>query len=240
MNKKYFVISDIHGHYDALFTALKASKYDELNPSHTLIVLGDLFDRGTQSKEVLEYLYPLSLNGRTYMITGNHDLFVRDLLSGKYDRVQFNIEHNGFQFTLESLVGRLLPKDFDVEAVSDEIALKYPYLLEWLQGFLPYLELGDYIFVHGGVNDTQGDWRLNSLRDLVWSSEMKQKRIEGKTVVAGHHRTATIRRPNSDYELLFKSHPEAFDIFYDEGKIMIDGFVEISHRINVLILEDII
>ena len=240
MTKIFYVISDIHGHYDSLITALKASKYDESNPFHTLIVLGDLFDRGTQSKEVLDYLYPLSHNGRTYMITGNHDLFVRDLLSGKYDRVQFNIEHNGFQDTLESLVGRKLQSDFVIDAISHEIALKYPYLLKWLEGFLPYLELGDYIFVHGGVNDTLGDWHLNSLRDLVWSSELKQKRIEGKTVVAGHHRTATIRRPAEDYELLFRTHPELFDIYYDEGKIMIDGFVEVSHQINVLILEDIL
>jgi hypothetical protein len=37
--------------------------------------------------------------------------------------------------------------------------------------------------------------------------------------------------------LLALHHPDAFDILYEEGKILIDGFVEVSDRINVLILD---
>jgi serine/threonine protein phosphatase 1 len=57
---KYFIISDIHGHYNEMITALNNAGFNH-NSNHILIVLGDMFDRGNQSKEVLEYLHELSL-----------------------------------------------------------------------------------------------------------------------------------------------------------------------------------
>ena len=61
MNKIYYVISDIHGYFDEMISALAKSGYDSNNSEHHLIVIGDMFDRGTQSKQVLEYLYNLNI-----------------------------------------------------------------------------------------------------------------------------------------------------------------------------------
>ena len=57
---KIFAVSDIHGCATALETALNEVGFDPKNPCHLLIVLGDLFDRGTENRRVLEYLSGIS------------------------------------------------------------------------------------------------------------------------------------------------------------------------------------
>ena len=53
---KYFAFGDTHGYYDELMTSLQEAGYQIFNPDHCLIGLGDYFDRGSQSKEILEFL----------------------------------------------------------------------------------------------------------------------------------------------------------------------------------------
>ena len=78
---------------------------------------------------------------------------------------------------------------------------------------------------------------MTSKREFLWNREINLPRVIDKIVVAGHHRVATIRKKTKDYKLLFQTSPELFDILYDEGKILIDRFVEKSKEINVLVLE---
>ncbi len=235
--KKFFIISDIHSHYSSMIEALNKAQYDEDNPQHHLLVLGDLFDRGNEGCNVLEYLYQLSSQEKATIILGNHDAFLLDFLDGNFEKVGFNIKHNGFGNTLKQL-SDLDPKNSDFELIHKSIVLRYPFLHNWLKSFPLYIEIENYIFVHGGVDGGKLDWKtMSSRRDFVWSREHDLPRVLEKTVVAGHHRVATIRKKTTDYNLLFLHHPEMFDILYEEGKILIDRYVEVSKEINVLILE---
>ena len=236
MEKRYFVISDIHGHYNEMINALEENGYNHKNDFHHLIVIGDLFDRGLQSKEVLEYLYPLSIEGKATIILGNHENFLVELLEGDYNRVKFNVKHNGTGETLNSLSGINIDKS-KFSDIREKIIGKYPYILEWIKSFPPYLELGNYIFVHGGINGSNSNWRSGSNRDFVWSRQNDLPPISGKTIVVGHSRIATIRYPNVNYKKLITLEPEAFKILHKKGKIFIDSFVEVSKFINVLILD---
>lgn len=56
---KYFVISDVHGEYESMIRCLNENGYDKENADHTLITLGDMFDRGKESSKVLDYLLSL-------------------------------------------------------------------------------------------------------------------------------------------------------------------------------------
>lgn len=237
MMKKHFVISDIHSHYTSMIQALTNAGYDEMNDLHHLLVLGDLFDRGDEANQVFEYLYRLSKENKATIILGNHDSFLLDLLDGKYERVQFNMKHNGFGKTLKQLSG-IDPEDNDIERIHNYIDNRYPQLYPWLQSLPLYVEIDDYIFVHGGIDGSKLDWKtMSSRHDFVWSREHELQKLDGKTVVAGHHRVATIRKKTSDYHLLFLHHPEMFDILYEDGKILIDRFVGVSNEINVLVLD---
>lgn len=236
----YFCVSDIHGHYDSLITALNEAGFNKDLPQHHLIVIGDLFDRGNQSNKVLDYLYELSNNEKTTIVLGNHDTFLLELFESNYMRVRFNILKNGFLNTLKSLsmIDNFNP-DFDeeIDMVRNSILEKYPFIEKWIRSFPLYLELGDYIFVHGGIDGSKNNWKESPIRDFIWGRMSQLNRVPNKTVVVGHQRIPTIKHKTKDYKQLFKDNPEYFDILYEEGKIFIDRYVEITNELNVLKLE---
>lgn len=80
---KYFVVSDIHSFYDELISSLKAAGYDKENPNHCLIVNGDLFDRGTQTIEVLNFIKSIPTTNRI-LVRGNHEGLLFDLISKSF------------------------------------------------------------------------------------------------------------------------------------------------------------
>ena len=95
-----YVVSDIHGFYNELHRDLKKAKFNENNDK--LIVLGDMFDRGRESKEVYEYLKRLTDEDKAIVLHGNHEDFIIDFLEGK--DCSFNYEHNGFNETIDSFL----------------------------------------------------------------------------------------------------------------------------------------
>jgi serine/threonine protein phosphatase 1 len=235
---KYFVTSDIHGHYNVLINSLKRVNYQEENQNHHLLILGDMFDRGKESKEILEYLYRLNKENKATIILGNHDYFMIEFLEGNFERTRFNINHNGMLDTLMSLTEFKLSPSDDLKLFKDKIEKGYPYLLSWLKALPLYLEVKNYIFVHGGINGSLENWRNASLRDFIWSYEINQSPIPGKIVVAGHHRVSTIRNPERrDYKKMHDENKALFDPIYLDGKILIDRFVEVSKELNVLVLD---
>lgn len=235
---KTYVISDIHGHYDAMVSSLKRSGYNSKDKTHQLIVLGDLFDRGLQNKEVYDYLFKLSLERKASIILGNHDKFLIDFLEGNHKKTVFNIARNGFGTTIDSFLGEKHSNIHDFNETSSIVNTKNPKLLKWLKSFPLFLEIEEYIFVHGGVNPTLDDWRKTSLRDFVWSYEYELDKIQGRIVVAGHHRVSKIRNKQcTNYHNLFATNKELFDILYLDGKVLIDRYVEVTNELNVLVLE---
>ena len=233
---KYFIVSDIHAHYNVLKKELDKNKF---SPEDKLIVVGDLFDRGKESKEVLIYLKDLWDQGKCEIIMGNHDVFLLDFLNENYERVQFNIERNGFAETLISLSG-CHEINQNYPEIRDKIIVNFPYLKEWLESFPLFKETDSYIFVHGGIDGSDPDWKKSTVRDFVWGRQYDLPRHKDKTVIAGHHRVATIRKKDFiDYNKLFLDDKKQFDIMYCDGKILIDRFVEVSKELNILILDDL-
>lgn len=77
--KRILAIGDIHGCDVALDTLLDGIK---LTPDDTVVVLGDLADRGPNSKGVIDRLIRLSQEVTLIGICGNHD----DLLLESLER----------------------------------------------------------------------------------------------------------------------------------------------------------
>lgn len=71
------VVSDVHGYYTQMKSALeKAGFFSDTTP-HKLIMLGDLFDRGHEAKQLQQFILEQMEQDRIILIRGNHeDLFV--------------------------------------------------------------------------------------------------------------------------------------------------------------------
>lgn len=80
---KYFVCSDIHSFYSPMIKALNEKGYDKKNPNHCLIVLGDLFDRGEETIELIDYIKSIP-EDRIILIRGNHENSLLKLLKNKF------------------------------------------------------------------------------------------------------------------------------------------------------------
>lgn len=79
---RHLIATDVHGQYNEFMLALENARYDET--ADRLILLGDLIDRGRQSREVLEYIAGLMARGRDIeLIRGNHEDILQAFLEGK-------------------------------------------------------------------------------------------------------------------------------------------------------------
>lgn len=78
--KTYFTISDIHSFYDPMKEALDKAGYNKDNPDHILIVVGDCFDRGNQSREVYSFLRSIP-EERLVLIKGNHEELLKEIVN---------------------------------------------------------------------------------------------------------------------------------------------------------------
>lgn len=80
---KYFITSDIHSFYTPLMDSLKSSGFDINNPEHILVVNGDLFDRGGETVQLLEFIKSLPKE-RRILIRGNHEYLLKELIETKW------------------------------------------------------------------------------------------------------------------------------------------------------------
>ena len=239
---KFFVTSDIHSFMNPLKRALDEKGFDPTNKDHWLVVCGDCYDRGDDSELVLNYLMSLE---RKILIRGNHDLLLRDLCErGFPHRHDF---HNGTTMTVYDLGDAGAGNDFEkcCEVTQNKLR-EYNNLL------VNYFETQHYIFVHswiptisqnGGFYKYDKNWR-NATNDqwelAMWGNpfELAERGLNqtGKTIIFGHwHASAGWARAEGRSEF---GEDAKFEPYYGDGYIAIDGMTALSHKVNMLVIED--
>lgn len=188
-----YAIGDIHGRADLLEDLLSriTSHADSSAAERRVIIfLGDYVDRGWQSKEVLERLSSLNLDGfETVFLKGNHEEALLSFLADPQFLESWR-QYGG----LETLHAYGL-KDLNFRADEDYLKQVHSSFVESFpqehRSFLEQLpsshELGGYLFVHAGVRpgvplDQQEERDLRWIRDEFLESRMNF----GKRVVHGH------------------------------------------------------
>lgn len=181
--KEYFVIGDVHGKYTMLVDLL--TKWDR--ERQQLIFLGDLIDRGEDSKSCLELVCRLVTEEGAICLTGNHERTLLAWLDNPVERYD-HYHRNGGDTTINSLLER--PLDTPVDALADAYGVQenYPELIRFLKTCPYHLETDTYIFVHAGVDLEREDWQNTSNHDKVWlrTPFHEAKNRTGKTIVFGH------------------------------------------------------
>lgn len=184
---KFFVVSDVHGHLSILKASLTNSGFDPNSLEHLLIICGDCFDRGTENKELYEYLNTIS---NKIIIRGNHE----EMLMNAIKRGYINVAdmYNGTETTIENL---LVSDSIDSRGRINISDYRRKRILDYLSQTVDYYETQNYVFVHGWIpeiNKLSGDWRkapLSEWSDARWESWMELYDKYGvicKTIVCGH------------------------------------------------------
>ena len=99
---KYFIVSDIHSFTTSLKIALRKSGFNKRNKNHTLVICGDLFDRGSETLELYKFITSIPKKRRV-LIRGNHeDLYLELLKKEQPDWYDFS---NGTVSTFNQIAG---------------------------------------------------------------------------------------------------------------------------------------
>lgn len=259
--KKLFILSDVHGFYYEMIEALNKVGFDENNDNHLLISIGDEFDRGPNALNVYRYLKRLYTKRKAIVLKGNHTKFFVDYLKG-VSISPFNYTRNGTDETIADFMHQTQPfetwcalshideptfGDFAtwIDIAGKEINEEYPELIDWLESRPYYYETENYIFTHGAIDGLCDDWHypetkrygMTGWEACIWDdgaffgSEIKNT---NKTVVIGHFGTSHLRRmynieDNGKYDILRRE---------DGSVIAIDATTALSHKVNVLVIED--
>jgi serine/threonine protein phosphatase 1 len=187
-----YAVGDIHGRSDLLDRILAMVEQDaERSPTRKmlLIFLGDLIDRGPDSRGVVERLRTYRHDRlRTYFLAGNHEEVLLRLLAGERGLLEGWLKFGGAEClqsygTDPSSLAGLKEKDA-LAIVRDAIPDEHR---KFLAGFADTLRLGDYLFVHAGIRPGL-DLSLQSQVDLRWirAAFLDCEDDHGMVVVHGH------------------------------------------------------
>ncbi|MCX6222178.1 MAG: metallophosphoesterase family protein [Bacteroidia bacterium] len=171
MNNRLFAIGDIHGCFNS-FKKLIEEKI-QITKSDKVVLLGDYIDRGSQSKEVIDYIIELQNNGFDIVpLLGNHEAMLLDAFD-KDERLSLWIQNGGSE-TLRS---------FGISSLKN-LAPRY---LEFFNKLPYYFEFEDYLFVHAGFNDEIED-PFNDRYHMIWKCRKKYTHsiLRAKTIIHGH------------------------------------------------------
>lgn len=190
--QRVYAIGDIHGRDDLFAQLIELIHADNAarGPAKvSLILLGDLVDRGPASAAVIERA--IGLYGEfddLRLLIGNHEECFLAALTGDVTRLRYFMRIGG-----EATVESYWKDDIDLSTASfEEVAERLPAMVpqshvEFLSSGEDVIEIGDYAFVHAGIRPGV-PLEKQALADLRWIREdfLNDERDHGMMIVHGH------------------------------------------------------
>ena len=192
-NHRCYAIGDVHGCIDQLRALL-----DEIARDHEarppvdkvfVVMVGDLIDRGPDSKGVIDLLQSRPLPFATFVfLAGNHEeLFVR-ILAGEHDLLPRWLVFGGRECALSYGVDEACLRDGEVEDQAAALRAAVPdEHIAFLETFRDGFRFGDYLFVHAGIRPGV-PLAEQDISDLRWirGEFLDSPADHGVVVVHGH------------------------------------------------------
>ena len=188
--ERVYAIGDIHGRLDLFGALVKAIERDDKArgpAATTVILLGDLIDRGPHSARVIAAARSWGQGRKVRYLSGNHEEMF--LLSFERERVLRDFLKWGGRQTLESYgIAPEALTEMSFAELQAEMHRAVPQEdRDFLQSFELMIEIGDYVFAHAGIRPgvTLQDQRPSDFR---WIREEFTGHTGnfGKIVVHGH------------------------------------------------------
>lgn len=188
--QRVYAVGDIHGRLDLFEQLIAGINQDDSNlpqAETTLILLGDLVDRGPDSAGVVALAMELQKSSNMRVLAGNHEeMFLRAFKSSEV--LRSFLRHGGRETLLSYGYDRQELVEDDFDEVQKKIAKLVPASdRNFLQSCEEQVTIGDYLFVHAGIAPgVAHDQQKRS--DLLWIREpfLSSEDSHGAVVVHGH------------------------------------------------------
>ena len=239
MEKRIFVISDLHGQFVLLQLLLEKIGFSD---NDELYILGDIMDRGPNSIDIYYFVKAMD---NIHLIKGNHEIKMRqskkaalkynDLDSDRSNPYRLWKQNGGLK-TINSIREYLQKDNISYSEYFDLKQIFIKELIEFIDSLPSYIELDfqgkHYVLVHAGV-DPEVPLEETEEEIFAWIREYFY-----------------LNEANLDYTYIFGHTPCCFinvdrscDVWYDpdyHNKIGIDGGLAVGERgqLNCLCLND--
>ncbi|MFT3690240.1 metallophosphoesterase [Paenirhodobacter sp.] len=193
-----YAIGDIHGHLDLLQVAqdLVAQDRERVgDPSSPLVHVGDLVDRGRQSRGVIEHLMAGQARGEPWVVLkGNHDRMFAMFMDDPYAHdpmlrqgIGWLHPHVGGATTLASYGVRNAEERPPETVHAEAMAAIPPEHQTWIRKLPTHFLHDESLFVHAGIRPGV-DLRHQTEDDMTWIRKefLEDTRDHGALVVHGH------------------------------------------------------
>jgi serine/threonine protein phosphatase 1 len=188
--ERVYAVGDVHGRLDlfaALVAAIDADDGAAAPADTTVILLGDLVDRGADSAGVIALVRAWQWRRRVRILAGNHEeMFLRSFSS--IETFRHFLRHGGRDTVLSYGVDRAVFLQAELEEAQEMMRAAVPAGdIAFLKGFEDMIAIGDYLFVHAGI-DPRVPIEEQKVHDLRWIREPFLSHAEpyGQVVVHGH------------------------------------------------------
>lgn len=174
-----YCIGDIHGCSETFRKIIQLIFKEDEHPE--IYLVGDLIDRGPNSKAVIDYIIDLINKGtKIHAVRGNHEEMFLDAYKNNYKIADTNWSFNGAEATIKSFVPQ---PDLNL-IVKELIPEQYFHVLESLPYFI---ELEDYIIVHAGLNLNIKN-PFTDFETMLWKryEENMDQTYQKKKIIHGH------------------------------------------------------
>lgn len=190
MTTRTIAIGDIHGCATALRTLIETI---QPQADDTIISLGDLVDRGPDSKSVVDQMLELRDRCNFVLIKGNHEEMMLNVVKGQPPHEW--LKHGGVS-TLDSY------------GFTGDLSVVPQAHVVFMDQALPYFETDSHFFTHGNYEPKK---TLEEQTDMVlrWRSLIESTpgpHMSGKKAVVGH-------TPDTSGEIFDIGHLICIDTF---------------------------
>ena len=188
--ERYYVIGDIHGRldlYEALIAEIEAEEARRAPALTTVVLLGDLVDRGPDSAGVVERTREWQSQRAVRILAGNHE----EMFLQSFDDVEVLrhfLKHGGRETILSYGIDRGRFNTLAMEELFDELpSIVSQEVRDYIAGFEEKIVAGDYLFVHAGI-DPSRPIEEQKRRDMLWIRDrfLRHQGPLEKVVVHGH------------------------------------------------------
>lgn len=187
---RVYAIGDIHGHFDMFQRLADLIESDDAAAAPaqtTVILLGDLVDRGPQSAQVIRFAREWQSRRKVRILCGNHEeMFLRGLENE--DVLRHFLMHGGKETILSYGLGEENYRQATLDELTEWMRNNLPAAdLDFIRSFEDMISIGDYLFVHAGIAPEIA-LAEQSTGDLRWIREpfLSYPGAHGHVIVHGH------------------------------------------------------
>lgn len=188
--ERVYAIGDIHGRLDLLAALADAIQADDRasGPARTtIILLGDLIDRGPDSAGVVDFARRWQQARPLRILCGNHEEMLLESME-KVEVLRHFLRYGGRETILSYGLDEESYRRATLEELQRLMRATIPQAdLDFINGFEDRIAIGDYLFVHAGIAPEVAPERQRT-QDLRWIREPFLS-FEGRhshVVVHGH------------------------------------------------------